>query len=212
MLEDVFWVLLEVLEYVRMILDPNISLPIINRACWFIVTSIHARLHEKDQKWYGRAYGNGSFIVKCFQQNRDKSEEIFNDPFIAEKIQQKNKNNILQPITHKVKGPKFPKPFLEMPSWAKCDSSLTATEVYKEQYVKPLPNTGQNPNIGQLSGTYWVPIEYLSSANNIFIYIGHPISRVFFCKFYNAPDMTAILIIIISGIRYYLQYRVYDNK
>jgi len=55
-------------------------------------------------------------------------------------------------------------------------------------------------------------IGYLSSANKIFIYIGHPISRVFFCKFYNAPDMAAILIIIISDTRYYLQYRVHDNK
>ncbi|CAJ0758679.1 2511_t:CDS:1, partial [Entrophospora sp. SA101] len=83
-------------------------------------------------------------------QNRDESGKIFNDPSIAEKIQQKNKNNMcldgtygtLPPIIHKVKGPKFPKPFLEMPSWAKCDSPLTATEVYKEQYVKPLPKEG----------------------------------------------------------------------
>jgi len=74
--------------------------------------------------------------------------------------------------------------------------------------------------IGYLSGTYRVPdifeyrvpIGYLSSTYNIFIYIGHPISRVFFCKFYNAPDMAVILIIIISGTRYYLQYRVHDNK
>ncbi|CAG8464520.1 3721_t:CDS:2 [Paraglomus brasilianum] len=49
------------------------------------------RTHDKDQRWFGRAYGNGSFIVKCFQQNRDESGEIFNDPSIAEKIQQKNK-------------------------------------------------------------------------------------------------------------------------
>ncbi|CAH1767892.1 15019_t:CDS:2 [Entrophospora sp. SA101] len=98
------------------------------------------RLHDKDQWWFGRAYGNGSFIVKCFQQNRDESGEIFNDPSIAEKIQQKNKN--ITPIIHKVKGPKFPWPFLEMPAWAKCDSPLTATEVYKEQYVKPLPEEG----------------------------------------------------------------------
>ncbi|CAG8497769.1 17482_t:CDS:2 [Cetraspora pellucida] len=29
-----------------------------------------------------------------------------------------------------------------MPAWAKCDSPLTATEVYEEQYVKPLPKEG----------------------------------------------------------------------
>lgn len=97
-------------------------------------------LHDKDQRWFGHAYGNGSFIVKCFQQNRDESGEIFNDPSIVEKIQQKNKN--ITPVIHKVKGPKFPWPFLEMPAWAKCDSPLTATEVYKEQYVKPLPEEG----------------------------------------------------------------------
>ncbi|CAJ0631859.1 10988_t:CDS:2, partial [Entrophospora sp. SA101] len=99
------------------------------------------RLHDKDQRWFGRAYGNGSFIVKCFQQNRDESGEIFNDPSIAKKIQQKNKN-IPPPVILKVKGPKFPWPFLEMPAWAKCDSPLTATEVYEEQYVKPLPEEG----------------------------------------------------------------------
>ncbi|CAG8617815.1 9945_t:CDS:2 [Paraglomus occultum] len=100
------------------------------------------RIHEKDQRWFGRVYGNGSFVVKCFQQNRDERGVIFNDPSIAEKIQQKNKNNIPSPVIHKVKGPKFPWPFLEMPAWAKCDSPLTATEVYEEQYVKPLPEEG----------------------------------------------------------------------
>jgi len=44
------------------------------------------RTHDKDQRWFGHAYGNGSFIVKCFQQNRNESGEIFNDPSIAEKI------------------------------------------------------------------------------------------------------------------------------
>ncbi|CAJ0836503.1 15393_t:CDS:2 [Entrophospora sp. SA101] len=100
------------------------------------------RLHEKDQRWYGHAYGNGSFIVKCFQQNRDESGEIFNDPSIAEKIQRKNKNNIPPPVIRKVKGPKFPWPFLEMPAWVNCDSPLTAREVYEKQYVEPLPKEG----------------------------------------------------------------------
>ncbi|RHZ87770.1 hypothetical protein Glove_30g135 [Diversispora epigaea] len=100
------------------------------------------RTHAKDQKWYGYIYKSGSFIVKCFQQNRDERGEIFNDPSIAEKIQQKNKNNVSTPSPPKIKGPKFPWPFLEMPAWAKCDSPLTATEVYEEQYVKPLPEKG----------------------------------------------------------------------
>ncbi|CAG8554560.1 3024_t:CDS:2, partial [Cetraspora pellucida] len=97
------------------------------------------RPHDKDQRWYGHAYGNGSFIVKCFQQNRDEGGEIFNDLSIAEKIQQKNNNNASTPSPPKIKGPKFPKPFLEMPSWVKCESPLTATEVYESQYVEPLP-------------------------------------------------------------------------
>ncbi|RHZ81903.1 hypothetical protein Glove_117g518 [Diversispora epigaea] len=74
------------------------------------------RTHDKDQRWHGHAYGNGSFIVKCFQQNRDESREIFNDPFIAEKIQQKNNTSL--PVSHKIK------------------------EVYEEQYVKPLSEEG----------------------------------------------------------------------
>ncbi|CAG8666151.1 8845_t:CDS:1, partial [Paraglomus occultum] len=95
------------------------------------------RIHDKDQRWFGRAYGNGSFVVKCFQQNRDERGVIFNDPSIAEKVQQKN--NIPPPVIRKVKGPKFPWPFLEMPAWFNCDSPLTATEIYEEQYVKSLP-------------------------------------------------------------------------
>ncbi|RHZ77972.1 hypothetical protein Glove_168g91 [Diversispora epigaea] len=83
----------------------------------YIECPLCKRGHEKDQRWYGRAYGNSSFI-------------------------QKNKNNTPPPVSHKIKGPKFPKPFLEMPAWAKCDSPLTATEVYKKQYVKPLPEEG----------------------------------------------------------------------
>ncbi|RIB17565.1 hypothetical protein C2G38_2186998 [Gigaspora rosea] len=100
------------------------------------------RPHDKNQRWYGRAYGNCSFIVKCFQQNKDEGGEIFNDLSIAEKIQQKNNNNASTPSPSKIKGPKFPKPFLEMPSWVKCESPLTATEVYESQYVEPLPKEG----------------------------------------------------------------------
>ena len=44
----------------------------------------------------------------------------------------------------KPKGPGFPKTFLTitMPTWVKCDSPLTATKVYKEKYVQPLPVQG----------------------------------------------------------------------
>ncbi|RHZ44363.1 hypothetical protein Glove_736g6 [Diversispora epigaea] len=70
--------------------------------------------HDKDQQWFGRTHYDGTFIVKCFQQNRDESGKIFNDPSIAEKIQQKNKNNISLLISYKIK------------------------EVYEERYVKSL--------------------------------------------------------------------------
>ncbi|CAG8670769.1 3779_t:CDS:1, partial [Paraglomus occultum] len=96
------------------------------------------------QRWFGRAYGNGSFVVKCFQQNRDESGEIFNDPSIAEKIQQKNKNNILPPASHKTKDSGFPKAFLNMPSWVKYDEPLIASERYEERYVKPLSKENDN--------------------------------------------------------------------
>ncbi|CAG8576087.1 12287_t:CDS:2 [Gigaspora rosea] len=98
------------------------------------------RTHDKDQRWFGRAYGNGSFIVKCFQQNRDESGEIYNDPSIAEKIQQKNKNNTTPPVSYKIKSPKFPKPFLNVPpQYQNINDSLTTTMAYKDQYIKTLP-------------------------------------------------------------------------
>ncbi|CAG8686854.1 1275_t:CDS:2, partial [Cetraspora pellucida] len=48
---------------------------------------------------------------------------------------QKNKNNVSLPVSPKIKGPKFPKPFLEMLAWAKCDSPLTATETYTLEHL-----------------------------------------------------------------------------
>ncbi|CAG8481769.1 3609_t:CDS:2 [Cetraspora pellucida] len=72
-------------------------------------------------------------------QNRDEKGEIFNNPSIAEKIQQKNNNT---PNYPKIKGPKFLKPFLEMLSWVKCKSLLTTKEVYEKQYVEPLLKEG----------------------------------------------------------------------
>ncbi|CAG8827933.1 435_t:CDS:2, partial [Cetraspora pellucida] len=105
----------------------------------YLECSICKHTHDKDQWWFSRTCYDGLFIVKCFQQNRDERGEIFNDPSIAEKIQQKNNNTPNHP---KIKGPKFPKPFLEMLSWVKCESSLTAREVYKKQYIEPLSKEG----------------------------------------------------------------------
>ncbi|CAG8672167.1 14546_t:CDS:10 [Cetraspora pellucida] len=56
----------------------------------------------------------------------------------SQKNQQKNKNNVPPPISHKIKGPKFSKPFLEMLGWVKYNEPLTVSERYKERYVKPL--------------------------------------------------------------------------
>ncbi|PKK58598.1 hypothetical protein RhiirC2_796054, partial [Rhizophagus irregularis] len=79
------------------------------------------RIHDKDQ--------------------RDERGEVFEcDPSIAEKIQQENKK--LSPISHRIRGPGFPKTFLKFPSWVKYNEILTATEIYEERYVRPLPNEG----------------------------------------------------------------------
>ncbi|CAJ0749647.1 7710_t:CDS:2, partial [Entrophospora sp. SA101] len=91
-------------------------------------------IEEKNSQYF--VYFNRRAYLEC------PKWEIFNNPSIAEKIQKKNRNNIPLPNTHKVKGPKFPWPFLEMPAWAKCKSTLTATEVYEERYIKQLPEEG----------------------------------------------------------------------
>ncbi|GES74686.1 hypothetical protein GLOIN_2v1791232 [Rhizophagus clarus] len=100
------------------------------------------RIHDKDQRWFGRVCASsGKFIVKCFRQNSDERGEVFEcDPSIAEKIQQKNKN--ISSAPSKIKGPGFPKAFVKMPPWVKCNETLTATEIYEERYVRPLPNEG----------------------------------------------------------------------
>ncbi|CAG8774115.1 23231_t:CDS:2, partial [Cetraspora pellucida] len=96
-----------------------------------------------DRNFYNRWYNLNDSRVQLpinmnLEQNRDKSEKIFNDPSITEKIQQKNKNNVPPPISHKIKDSKFPKLFLEMLGWIKYNESLTTSERYKERYVKPL--------------------------------------------------------------------------
>src|ERR1043165_1998110 len=52
-------------------------------------------IHDKDQRWFGRVYAtSGTFIVKCFWQNSNELEEVFEcDSSIAEKIQKENKNS-----------------------------------------------------------------------------------------------------------------------
>jgi len=100
------------------------------------------RIHDKDQWWFGCVCtSSGRFIVKCFWQNSDEWGVVFEcDPSIAEKIQQNNKN--LSPTSHKIKGPGFPRAFVKLPSWAKYNEALTATETYEERYVRPLPDEG----------------------------------------------------------------------
>ncbi|GBC18173.1 hypothetical protein GLOIN_2v1791232 [Rhizophagus irregularis DAOM 181602=DAOM 197198] len=100
------------------------------------------RIHDKDQRWFGRVCtSSGRFIVKCFRQNSDERGVVFEcDPSIAEKIQQENKNS--PQVSHKVRGPGFPKAFVKMPPWVKYNETLTATEIYEERYVRPLPNEG----------------------------------------------------------------------
>ncbi|RIA92126.1 hypothetical protein C1645_736587 [Glomus cerebriforme] len=98
------------------------------------------RIHDKDQRWFSRVCASsGKFIIKCFRQNSDEHGEVFEcDPSIAEKIQQENKKSLQ--FSHKVKVLGFPKVFVNFPSWAKYNESLSATETYEEKYVKPLPN------------------------------------------------------------------------
>ncbi|RGB25504.1 hypothetical protein C1646_771644 [Rhizophagus diaphanus] len=71
----------------------------------------------------------------------DEPGEVFKcDPFIAEKIQQENKNS--PQSSYKVKAPGFPKAFVKMPSWVKYNDPLTVIETYEERYVRPLSNEG----------------------------------------------------------------------
>ncbi len=40
--------------------------------------SLCKRIYDKDQRWFGRVYtSSGMFIIKCFRQNSDKREEVF---------------------------------------------------------------------------------------------------------------------------------------
>ncbi|RGB31606.1 hypothetical protein C1646_763853 [Rhizophagus diaphanus] len=55
-------------------------------------------------------------------------------------LMQENKN--LSQVSHKVRGPGFPKAFVKMSPWVKYNETLTATETYEEKYVRPLPNKG----------------------------------------------------------------------
>ncbi|CAG8450011.1 15824_t:CDS:2 [Cetraspora pellucida] len=77
-------------------------------------------IHDKDQWWFSHVCAsNRKFIVKCFRQGSDKPEEVF-----------------------ELKYSGFPKAFVKMPYWVKYSKTLMATEIYKERYVKLLPNEG----------------------------------------------------------------------
>ncbi|PKY43752.1 hypothetical protein RhiirA4_457825 [Rhizophagus irregularis] len=82
------------------------------------------------------------FCKRIHDKNQcDEREVVFEcDPFIAEKIQQNNKN--LSPASHKIKGPGFLRAFVKLPFWAKYNEALTVTETYEERYVRPLPDEG----------------------------------------------------------------------
>ena len=73
-------------------------------------------IHDKDQRWFDRVYArSGEFIVKCFRQNSDEHEEVFEcDPSIAEKIQQENKKSLQS--SHKIKVSGFSKAFVNFSS------------------------------------------------------------------------------------------------
>ncbi|RGB34442.1 hypothetical protein C1646_668501 [Rhizophagus diaphanus] len=87
------------------------------------------------------------------------------DPSIAEKIQQENKN--LSPTSHRIKGPGFPKVFVKMPSWVKYNKTFTATETYKERYVRLLPNEGDIyvGSLWETGKTY--ALEHLTISKNV---------------------------------------------
>ncbi|GES97002.1 hypothetical protein GLOIN_2v1821835 [Rhizophagus clarus] len=71
----------------------------------------------------------------------DEPGEVFEcDPSIAEKIRQENKKSTSSPSIRKIKGPSFPRAFVKMPSWAKYNKALTATEIYEKRYIKLLPD------------------------------------------------------------------------
>ncbi|PKY61845.1 hypothetical protein RhiirA4_487397 [Rhizophagus irregularis] len=113
-----------------------------NRKALLLECPLCKRIHDKDQRWFGHVCASsGKFIVKYFRQGSGEHGEVFEcDPSIAEKIQKENKN--LSPTSHRIKGLGFPKAFVKIPSWAKYNETLTATEIYEERYVKPLPNEG----------------------------------------------------------------------
>ncbi|CAI2191624.1 1714_t:CDS:2, partial [Funneliformis geosporum] len=79
---------------------------------------------------------------RIHDKDHDEHREVFEcDPSIAEKIQQENKKS-LQCFQRKSKVLGFPKAFVNFSSWAKYNESLSATEIYEQRYVRPLPNEG----------------------------------------------------------------------
>ncbi|CAB4395584.1 unnamed protein product [Rhizophagus irregularis] len=88
-------------------------------------------IEEKDSENF--VYFNQKALLECPLCKR-----------IHNKDQRKNsaKNKNISSAPSKIKGPGFPKAFVQMPSWAKYNEILMATETYKKRYVRPLPNEG----------------------------------------------------------------------
>ncbi|GES77220.1 hypothetical protein GLOIN_2v1777834 [Rhizophagus clarus] len=97
-------------------------------------------IEEKDSENF--VYFNRKAPLECplYKRIHNKDQQWFDHVCASKKIQQNNKN--LSPTSHKIKGPGFPRAFVKLPSWAKYNEALTATETYEERYVRPLPDEG----------------------------------------------------------------------
>ncbi|POG53584.1 hypothetical protein GLOIN_2v1792147 [Rhizophagus irregularis DAOM 181602=DAOM 197198] len=97
-------------------------------------------IEEKDSENF--VYFNWKGLLECplCKRIHDKDQRWFGHVCASKKIQQENKNS--PQVSHKVRGPGFPKAFVKMPPWVKYNETLTATEIYEERYVRPLPNEG----------------------------------------------------------------------
>ncbi|CAI2198822.1 17087_t:CDS:2, partial [Funneliformis geosporum] len=99
-------------------------------------------IEEKEETKENFIYFNWKALLECplCKRIHDKNQsdelgDIFEcDPFIAEKIQQKNKNISSASSICKIKDPGFPKVFIKFPSWVQYNDPLIATETYKERY------------------------------------------------------------------------------
>ncbi|RHZ54573.1 hypothetical protein Glove_426g16 [Diversispora epigaea] len=86
-------------------------------------------IEEKNSQWY--VYFNQKSYLECpiCERTHDKDQR---------KNPAKNKNNTSTSNTYKAESSGFPKTFLKMPSWIKCNELFITLERYEERYVKPL--------------------------------------------------------------------------